>query len=61
MKNKYVYVYYSKDKYRLPIAVADTAAQLAKMLSIKPKSIYQMMSRAKREGKECRFAKVKIE
>lgn len=41
------------------IAVARSRAELAKMLGVKPKSISEDMSRAKREGLRCSYLKIK--
>ena len=36
---RYLYVATTKDKYELPIAVADSVSELAKMLNMKPTTI----------------------
>ncbi len=36
---KYLYVATTKDKYELPIAVADSVSELAEMLDMKPTTI----------------------
>lgn len=36
---KYLYVATTKDKYELPIAVADSVSELAEMLNMKPTTI----------------------
>ena len=36
---KYLYVATTKDKYELPIAVADSVGELAQMLNMKPTTI----------------------
>ena len=36
---KYLYIATTKDKYELPIAVADSVSELAKMLDMKPTTI----------------------
>lgn len=36
---KYLYVATTKDKYELPIAVADSVGELAQMLDMKPTTI----------------------
>ena len=40
------------------IAVAGSRAELAKILGVKPKSISEDMSRAKREGLRCSYLKI---
>ena len=42
---KYLYVAYTDDEYELPIAVADTATELAQMVGITRDSLYSMMTR----------------
>ena len=36
---KYLYIATTKDKYELPIAVADSVSELAEMLDMKPTTI----------------------
>lgn len=49
---KYLYVAYTDDKYELPIAVADSATELAKMVGVTSGSMYSMLSR--KEGYYCK-------
>lgn len=46
-KLKYLYVATTKDRYELPIAVADSVSELAEMLGMKPTtiSIYLSLNR----------------
>lgn len=44
-KGKDLYVAYTNDEYELPIAVADTAKELAQMVGVTSDSLYCMMSR----------------
>lgn len=46
-KLKYLYVATTKDRYELPIAVADSVSELASMLDMKPTtiSIYLSLNR----------------
>lgn len=57
---KYVYVAYSKDKYKLPIFVADSPKELSAAVGIDTNTISAAISHAKRSGCYCRFAKVDI-
>lgn len=50
MSNDYVYMKITNDKYELPVAVADTASELANILGIKKSSIAASMYHA-RAGK----------
>lgn len=45
-----LYVAYTQDKYELPIAVADTAEELARMLGITANRIYSVISKTKKYG-----------
>ena len=53
-KSKNIYVAYTHDEYELPVAVADTAAELAKMVGITRQSLYTMLTR-----KEGHYRKIK--
>ncbi len=57
---KYVYVAYSKDKYKLPVVVVDTLGELSRKIGIDTNTISAAISHAKRSGCYCRFAKVDI-
>ena len=51
------------DEYELPVAVADTAVQLAKMCEISVSNIYSSMSHVKhqyRGHKKCCYVKVRV-
>ena len=56
-----LWLYVSDDKYELPLAVADSACNLAKKLGIKTNTIQAAMSRAKRFGYKCRYIKVVVD
>lgn len=49
------------DKYEFPVAVADTAEQLANLVGCSQNNIYSCVSHAKRYGYRSRFVKVEIE
>lgn len=57
---KYAYVAYSKDKYRLPVVVADNLGELSRKTGIDTNTISAAISHAKRSGCYSRFAKVDI-
>lgn len=46
----------TKDEYQLPLAVADTAAELARMTGVKPDSLYAMRCHGVKE-----YIKVEVE
>lgn len=52
--DKNLYVACTHDEYELPIAVADTAAELARMVGITRDSLYTMLTR-----KEGHYYKIK--
>lgn len=41
----------TNDEYEIPLAVAESTAELARMVGVKPESIYTIMSRS-RKGKQ---------
>lgn len=50
----------SNDKYELPVAVADTAAELANILGVKKNAIYSSISHFERgDSKNCSYVRVK--
>lgn len=49
----------TKDKYELPLAVADTAGQLARLLGISQETIYSTYHSAEAERKKGRKVKCK--
>lgn len=42
-----VYMAVSRDKYKLPIAIADTCGELSKMVGVKKETIYSEIARFK--------------
>lgn len=56
-----LYIRISKDKYELPIAVAETVQELANMCGVTRNTIYTMMSRYGALGKWCPYRKVEVE
>lgn len=49
------------DKYEHPVAIADTAGELARMIGVKPNNIHSAMSQARKKGCWCKYIKVEIE
>ena len=47
-KGKYVYIKVSNDIYELPIAIADSAEELAKQFDVPVGSIYSSVARCKK-------------
>ena len=56
----FVYMQVTKDEYELPLAITDSIPKLAEMVGVKPKSIYDSMSRAKTLGFRTQYKKVDI-
>lgn len=49
--SKKLWMKVTNDEYELPLAVAESAAELARMTGIKPESLYSIISR-ERHGKK---------
>lgn len=56
-----VYIAHTMDKYELPIAVADSAQELAKILGTTSNSILSSISHEKKDGKRRRYKKIVVE
>lgn len=56
-----VYMKVTKDEYELPVAIADSIAELAKMLGVTRQHIYDSMRHAKQRGHKTPYIKVEIE
>lgn len=52
MQGDYVYMKISRDKYELPLAVANSATELARICGLKPRSVYNCMFRARKGTRE---------
>lgn len=57
---KYLYMKVTRDEFELPVAVADSVAELAKMLGIKPNTVSRSLSRQKCHGRKSCYRKVEI-
>lgn len=51
----------SRDKYELPIAVADSIEELAELCGVKPNSIRSYLSHTKKNGKRCKYVAIEVE
>lgn len=56
-----MYIAITKDKYELPIAVADTAKELAEMVGTKPNTVLSAISHEHSRGSNSMFKKVLID
>lgn len=62
MKKKTVWVFVTDDEYELPLAVADTAQQMAELTGYSRATIVSSYSHWRRgDYKTCRFRRVTIE
>ena len=57
---KRIYMEVTRDKYSLPIAVADTAQELARMRGVETQQVYQAVAK-EYKIKKPRFVRVEIE
>ena len=56
-----IYMEVTDDKYELPIAVADSAVELAQIINVSANSIYSSISHAKSKGYKSRYVCVDVE
>lgn len=49
------------DKYELPVAVADSSAELARICGTTAQSIQSSMSHAKHDGRRSPYRKIRVE
>lgn len=59
MTPEYVYIMVTRDKYELPLAVADSVEELAEIVGVDAASIKRTMER-NRDKKKSRYRKVRI-
>lgn len=56
-----VWLLVTKDKYELPLEIADSAGELAQKVGCSVNNIYSAVSHARHRGHNSRFKKVEIE
>lgn len=56
-----VWMKVTRDKYELPVAVADTAGELARKVGVDSHVIYTRLRMAKQKGIRCIYVKVEID
>ncbi len=61
MKKQYVWMMVTFDEFELPLAVADTAAELGKLVGQSSNAITSAVSKAKHKGFRSRYHAVEIE
>lgn len=59
--SKVVYMEVTKDKYELPVAIADSVAELARMIGQSRNTISSAISHAKKKGYNSHYVKVVID
>ncbi len=57
-KGKVLYMIVTNDEYELPLAVADSLAEIAKIAGIKKYSVASQISVALRKKKRCQYVRV---
>lgn len=57
----YLWMLVSMDKYELPLAVADSASQLARMVGANRNTIFTSIYQARTKGYRSKYVKVEIE
>jgi len=59
--NLFIYMEVSMDDKELPMAVADSAAELSRMVGVHPSYVTNSIYRYEKEGKKSRFVRVRRE
>ena len=57
----FIYMKITKDRYELPVAVADTGEELADICGVSRNNVYNTIRRAKLYGHRCQYVKVEVE
>ena len=60
-KRKIIYMKVTRDKYRLPVAVADSAKELAALCGVSPNAIYSGFSHEKRGDWKSPYVRVVVD
>ena len=60
-RKRYVWMKVSRDKYRLPEAVADSAVELGRMIGKSPDTIISAEFHARKRGYNSSYIKVEID
>lgn len=56
----FIWMLVTKDKYELPIAVFDTARELAEYVGLPVNSVLSAISKCKKRGHKCRYVRIKV-
>lgn len=54
----HVFMMVTKDKYELPLAVADTRKELGRMIGVSPITIANSITRARNNGQKSQYIRV---
>lgn len=57
----YVYMKITTDRYELPLAVAETGAELARICGTSENNVYNTIRKAKLYGHRCQYVRVEVE
>ena len=57
----HVYMKITTDRYELPVAVADTGEELAKMCGVSINNVYNTIRSARIHGYKCQYVRVEVE
>ena len=57
----YVYMKITKDRYELPLAVADTGEELARICGTSINNVYNAIRKARINNYKCQYIRVNIE
>ena len=58
---KYLYMELTTDEYELPLCVADSVAELARLRGVSENSVYSALSRSEKEKRWSKYGKVPTE
>lgn len=56
----FVYMKVTRDRYELPVAVADTGDELAKLCGVSIHNVYNAIRKARLLGHNCQYVRVDI-
>lgn len=56
----FVWLKVTNDRYELPVAVADSGKELARICGVSENNVYNAMTQARRRGWRCQYVRVEI-
>lgn len=59
-ETRFLFMEVTKDELELPVAVADSLNELARMRGIRPSAVWNCMDYAKRTGNKSKYIKVEV-